>query len=146
MVSWRSVSRKDQIKVRWESLIKLFTSKSICRSPVTIHQATSPTWSTTRHSPTVIIRLAVPWKSSILLGRLLVVTCHLMGLVRRAMVSANHYIFQVGKKQSIKAEYLCSHTYPLLTQRSKLWSTIVHINKCLPIWRKIICRIKCQAY
>ena len=78
----------------------VFTSESISRSSVSIHQASSTTGTSTRHTTTVVIGLTATWKSSVLLRRLLVVTSHLMGLVLRTMISANHY--NRKKRQPVK--------------------------------------------
>lgn len=79
-----SVSRE------WRAVTIISSSESINRSSVSIHQASSSTETSTRHTMTVVIGLTAPWKSSVLLRRLLVVTSHLMGLVLGTMISANH--------------------------------------------------------
>lgn len=83
----------------------VFTSESISRSSVSIHQASSTTGTPTRHTTTVVIGLTATWKSSVLLRRLLVVTSHLMGLVLRTMISANHY----NRKKKVHI-YMYTHT------------------------------------
>ena len=86
----------------------VFTSESISRSSVSIHQASSTTGTSTRHTTTVVIGLTATWKSSVLLRRLLVVTSHLMGLVLGTMVSANHY--NRKKKNTYIHVYTYTHT------------------------------------
>lgn len=97
------------------NLVLIFTSESICRAPVSIHQASSTTRASTRHTTTIVIGLTATRKSSVLLGRLLVVTSHLMGLVLGTMVSANHY-----NKREEKDMYIYTHT--LYTAQYNLFS------------------------
>lgn len=65
-------------------------SESVCRAPVTVHEAPGPAGSAPGHAPAVVVRLAVPGEPSALLGSLLVVSCHLVTLVRGAVVGTNH--------------------------------------------------------
>lgn len=74
----------------WRAVTIISSSESIGRAPVSVHQASSTTRASTRHTTTVVIGLTAPRKPRVLLGRLLVVTSHLMGLVLGTMVSANH--------------------------------------------------------
>ena len=97
--------RKEHELAFWGLFVFVFTSESISRSPVSIHQASSTTGASTRHTTTVVIGLTATWKSSVLLGRLLVVTSHLMGLVLGTMVSANHY-----KRKTYIHTYVYTHT------------------------------------
>lgn len=101
--------RKEHELAFWGFSVFVFTSESISRSPVSIHQASSTTGAPTRHTTTVVIGLTATWKSSVLLGRLLVVTSHLMGLVLGTMVSANHY-----KRKKYILTYICIYTHTQL--------------------------------
>lgn len=109
-------------------VVLIFTSESICRAPVSIHQASSTTRASTRHTTTIVIGLTAPRKSSVLLGRLLVVTSHLMGLVLGTMVSANHQ-----NKREEKNMYVYVYTH-IHTTHSSLQSVLPHafwLKKCL---------------
>lgn len=82
--------RLETAKINQKLTFYLFTSKSIGRAPVSIHQTSGTTRPSSRYTATVVIRLTATWKAGALLGGLLVVTRHLMRLVLGSMVSANH--------------------------------------------------------
>lgn len=92
-----------------EGFPELLTSESICWAPVTVHEATGPAGSPPGHAPAVVVRLAVPGKSSALLGRLLVVSCHLVTLVRGTVVGTNHCRGIRGKTRVKVWISVCSH-------------------------------------
>lgn len=92
-----------------ECSAELLTSESVCWAPVAVHEAPGPAGSPPGHPSAVVVRLAVPGKSSVLLGRLLVVSCHLVTLVRGTVVGTNH-CRGIGGKRSMKVWIsLCSH-------------------------------------